>query len=74
MRYIFNLLFASLLTANLANGRTVDVLLAYKTVTIDGWWGACELPRTPVVHYTLGRANGAVLHVGCDLDIVCVVR
>lgn len=69
MRYIFNLLFASLLTANLANAQDIDLLLVNKTVAPDGLSWSFDLQATALVSYTGVSDNWSALNVRMDLFI-----
>ncbi|MBK7787185.1 MAG: T9SS type A sorting domain-containing protein [Saprospiraceae bacterium] len=69
MRYIFNLLLASLLTANLANAQDIDLLLVNKTVAPDGLSWSFDLQATALVSYTGVSDNWSALNVRMDLFI-----
>jgi hypothetical protein len=69
MRYIFNLLFASLLTANLVNAQDIDLLLANKTVSPDGLSWSFDLQATALPTYTGASDNWSALNVRMDLFI-----
>ncbi|MBK7219964.1 MAG: T9SS type A sorting domain-containing protein [Saprospiraceae bacterium] len=69
MRYIFNLLLASLLTANLANAQDIDLLLVNKTVSPDGLTWSFDLQATALPSYTGASDNWSALNVRMDLFI-----
>lgn len=69
MRYIFNLLFASLLTTTAAFAQDVDLLLVNKNVTPDGLTWTFDLQATALPSYTGAADNWSALNVRMDLFI-----
>ncbi len=69
MRYIFNLLLATLLTANLATAQDIDLILANKTVAPDGLSWSFDLQATALPSYTGASDNWSALNVRMDLFI-----